>query len=66
MPVCRDLKNGLLEVRTNLKDKICRILFAMCETRMVLLHGFIKKDQNTPTADMHVALKRKKEMETRK
>jgi phage-related protein len=29
---------------------------------MVLLHGFIKKTQKTPTAALELALKRKKEI----
>ena len=66
MPVCKDLKNGLLEVRTELDRKICRILFAIYGTRMILLHGFIKKSQSTPRADMITALDRKRTMENRR
>jgi phage-related protein len=29
---------------------------------MILLHGFIKKTQKTPKADIDLALKRKKEL----
>ena len=29
MPVCRPLGKGLYEVRTNLKDRIARVLFAV-------------------------------------
>jgi len=32
------------------------------ERQMVLLHGFIKKTQKTPTADIEMALKRKKDI----
>jgi len=31
--------------------------------RMVLLHGFIKKTQQTPDSDLDLAMKRKKEVE---
>lgn len=66
MPVCRDLKNGLYEVRTQLSTRICRVLFALYGTRMVLLHGFVKKTQETPKHEMDVALDRKKALEARK
>lgn len=55
MPVCRPLGKGLYEVRTNLKDRIARILFAIEDGEMVLLHGFIKKSQTTPAADLELA-----------
>lgn len=66
MPVCRNLKNGLLEVRTDLGNRICRILFSIHGARMVLLHGFIKKAQQTPQTEMDIALKRKRIMEKRR
>ena len=64
MPVCRPLKDGLYEVRTNLTDKrIARVLFSFHNGNMVLLHGFIKKSQKTPKSDLDLAKKRKKEVE---
>jgi phage-related protein len=66
MPVCRNLKNGLLEVRTDLDRKICRILFGIYGPRMVLFHGFVKKSQATPGVDMDTALERKRSMEKRR
>ena len=48
MPVCRPLGKGLYEVRTNLKDRIARVLFAIEDGKMVLLHAFIKKSQTSP------------------
>jgi phage-related protein len=49
------------EVRSNLGNRIARTLFAIDEGRMILLHGFIKKTQKTPAADITLALKRLKE-----
>lgn len=66
MPVCKDLKNGLLEVRTELGDRICRILFSIYGNRMVLFHGFVKKDKKTPKHEMGTALNRKTHLEERK
>jgi len=39
-------------VRTRLKDRIARVLFAIVDGDMVLLHGFIKKSQKTPGSDL--------------
>ena len=63
MPVCRPLGNGLYEVRSNLADgKIGRILFCIIANEMVLLHGFVKKTQKTPQAELTLAVKRMKEI----
>jgi len=63
MPYCRSLGSGLWEVRIDLTDgKIARVIFAVVRERMVLLHGFIKKTQQTPPQDLRLALKRMKEV----
>lgn len=63
MPVCRPLGNGLYEVRSSLADgKIGRILFCIIANEMVLLHGFVKKTQKTPQAELTLAVKRMKEI----
>ncbi len=64
MPVCRPMKDGLFEVRTNIDDgRIARVLFCFSGGEIVLLHGFIKKSQSTPKPDLDLAKKRKKEVE---
>ncbi|MBI5136506.1 MAG: type II toxin-antitoxin system RelE/ParE family toxin [Nitrospirae bacterium] len=63
MPVCRSLGNGLWEIRSTLPGgRIARILFCVADGRMVLLHGFHKKTQKTPEADIKLAHKRMKEV----
>jgi phage-related protein len=63
MPLCRGLGKGLWEVRSSLpQGRIARTLFCVAESRMVLLHAFIKKTQKTPDADLELAMKRKKEI----
>lgn len=63
MPLCRSLGNGLWETRSNLvQGRIARVLFCIHDSRMVLLHAFIKKTQKTPKADLELATKRKKEI----
>jgi phage-related protein len=60
MPVVRKLETGLWEVRSHLKDGIARVLFTVLDDVMILLHGFIKKSQKTPTEELETARKRKK------
>ena len=57
MPTCRNLGNGLHEVRTNLPGhRTARVLFYVDRRgRMVLLHGFIKKTQRTPPQELDIA-----------
>jgi phage-related protein len=62
MPTCRSLQNGLWEVRSNLEShRISRVVFCIAESKMVLLHGFIKKTQKTPKKEIDLALARKKD-----
>ena len=48
MPLVRNLGDGIWEVRIKLENRIVRVLFALDKSTMVLLHGFIKKQQATP------------------
>jgi phage-related protein len=60
MPVCRPLGDGLYEVRSHFSGgRIGRILFCIAGGGMVLLHGFVRKTQKTPLADLALARKRK-------
>ncbi len=61
MPLARSLGQDLWEVCSSLTGrKIARVIFCVDESRMVLLHGFIKKTQKTPQKEVDLALKRKK------
>lgn len=62
MPLVGNLGKGLWEVRSTLSNTIARILFVMHEGQMVLVHGFIKKTQKTPSQDLETGLKRAKEV----
>jgi phage-related protein len=54
----------LWELRSSLPSKReLRILFAAGENKLMLVHVFIKKSQNTPMADLQLALQRAKELE---
>ena len=63
MPVCRALGQGAWEVRRRLPSRrIARVIFAIRSGKMVLLHGFIKKTQQTPAEDLSLARRRIKEV----
>ena len=63
MPLCRPMRNGLWEVRTDLAAKrSARVLICVCERRLVALHGFIKKSRATPHADLAIARSRQGEL----
>lgn len=61
MPYSRPLRHGLFEVRSYVSSgRIARVLFSIEGDRMILLHGFIKKTQATPSHEIDLALKRLK------
>jgi phage-related protein len=63
MPVCKPLGDGLWEVRSNFSGGIIgRIIFCLVNNEMVLLHGFIKKTQKTPLAELALSRKRMREI----
>jgi phage-related protein len=67
MPLCRALGDGLWEVRSNLAgNRIARVLFCLTEGRLLALHGFIKKTQKTPDAELEIARKRMSEFKQQK
>lgn len=55
------LRGPVWEVRSKIGNRIARVLFAIEQSQMILLHGFIKKTQQTDPADIELALKRLKE-----
>lgn len=63
MPLSRPLSKGLWEARTGLAgNRITPVLFFVEHGRIGVVHGFIKKTQKTPDADIRLALARRKEM----
>jgi phage-related protein len=63
MPVVRKIEPGLWEVRCRIDQRIARVLFTVKGEKMILLHGFIKKSQKTPQADLQLAKDRKANLE---
>ena len=65
MPLCKAMGHGLFEIRSNLSSsRIARVLFAVVDEQMLLLHGFVKKSRKTPKPDLDLAMKRLKESTT--
>ena len=58
MPLARKLDNGLWELRSNMVRGMARTFFTIYESDIVLLHGFIKKPQNTPAKELALAKRR--------
>jgi len=65
MPLVRNIGGGIWEVRIRLENRIARVLFVLEGSTMVLLHGFIKKSQATPQADLDLAKDRLKQLRRR-
>jgi phage-related protein len=63
MPLVRSLQDGLWEVRCTLPShRIARLILCFHEHTLVVLHGFIKKSQKTPAADLALARHRRIEV----
>ena len=60
-PLVDNLGDGIWEGRSRLDNRIARTLFAMVSQEIVLLHGFIKKQQTTPQDELDLARKRKRQ-----
>jgi phage-related protein len=58
MPLIRKIERDLWEVRSNITNGIARTLFTVEEGTMVLLHGFVKKSQETPPNELQTARRR--------
>ena len=59
MPLVKSMGSGLWEVRSNLENKLARVLFTFHNNEIILLHGFIKKSQKTLKKDLELAKQRK-------
>jgi len=62
MPLIRKMEPGLWEVRSTLSSGIARVLFTVQGNMMVLLHGFVKKSQKTPSDELQAARNRLKQV----
>jgi len=58
MPLIRKIEKDLWEVGTNITDGIARTFFTVEKDAMLLLHGFVKKSQETPQSELRTARRR--------
>lgn len=64
MPYTKPFGDGLFEIRAKGAEGIGRAFFcAMVGRRIVILHGFIKKSQDTPAHELKTARRRLKELQ---
>ncbi|MFI5298862.1 MAG: type II toxin-antitoxin system RelE/ParE family toxin [Polyangiales bacterium] len=62
-PLVGSLGDGLWEVRSTYEKVEYRTVFYLDGSTMVLVHGFQKRTQRTPTRDLDLARQRKAEAE---
>ena len=62
MPVVCSMGQGLFEIRVSFENTIARILFIVYDKTIVALHGFIKRTQTTPKAELNLAKERAREV----
>ena len=62
MPLVKSLGKGLWELRSNLSNRIARLIFVQKRNEIILLHAFIKKTQKTPPQEIDLAKKRMKKL----
>jgi len=57
-PLVKSLRSRLWEIRSKLDNRIARVIFIFHDRTIILLHGFIKKTQKTPSQEIELAKKR--------
>jgi len=63
MPYTRALGGGLFEIRAKGREGSARVFYCtIVRSQIMILHGFIKKTQKTPSKELALARARKKEV----
>ena len=63
MPHSRAMESGLFELRPRGREGIGRVFYCfVIGQRVVILHAFIKKTEETPKQDLRIARRRMKEV----
>lgn len=64
LPHSRAMGDGLFELRPRGRSGIGRVFYCfLVRERIVILHAFIKKTQQTPVQELKIARKRAKELQ---
>ena len=61
MPHTRAIGQGLYELRLKSKEGLRRVMFALFQQDIVMLHLFAKKTEKTPLKELALARQRMKE-----
>ena len=61
-PLVDGLGGGLYEIRSTHDRTEYRVFFCIAASKLVLLHGLVKKARTTPKADLGLARKRLREL----
>ena len=64
-PLVDGLGGGLYEIRSTHDRTEYRVLFCIVASKLVLLHGIVKKARTTPKAELELARKRLREVVAR-
>lgn len=65
-PHTKAIGNGLFEMRLKSEEGIARVMYCtVVGWRIVMLHGFVKKSQQTPKTEIETARRRMSEVKTR-
>ncbi|WP_346428411.1 type II toxin-antitoxin system RelE/ParE family toxin [Burkholderia sp. Nafp2/4-1b] len=63
MPHSRAMGGGLFELRPRGREGIGRVFYCtLIGRQIVILHSFVKKTQETPADELHIARKRMKDV----
>jgi phage-related protein len=65
-PLSKHIESGLWELRIKAGNDILRIFYTFAKDQIIiLLHGFVKKQQKTPGSELEVARRRLRELKER-
>ena len=66
-PYSKSLKDGIFEIRAKQGTDISRVLyFFVVDRKIILTNGFVKKTQKTPSEEIELAKKYRKDYEDRR
>ncbi len=65
MPLIKNIDKNLWEIRSNIDNRIARVIFTIDENFIILLHGFIKKTKKIPANDLNIAKTRTRNLKGR-
>lgn len=65
-PYSKYLRNGIFELRAKVGNNITRVLYYyVVSGKVVLTHGYIKKEDKTPSSEIERAIKYRRDYEKR-